>query len=97
MRRSARYSSADPKSISFPDNQLDFPMNYGTDKAVPPDPSKTAIHSIPALRQLFQIPSKLFECAMNLNISPDHDSEDDYEEEFNLPLVVGPPESTTGE
>jgi hypothetical protein len=90
-RSSARYSSADrPESIAFPDDLSDFPMNHDLDESVPPDPSVTA-----DVRHLFQIPSEIIEGALNLNLSNDNDSQDDYDQEFNLPLFSGPPESST--
>ena len=94
-RRPARSAIADPETIPFPDDLSDFPMNHGFDEDVPPDPSETAVHSVPAaLQPLFQIPSEIKEFALNLNLlSGGNDSEDEYEEEFNHPIFAGPPES----
>ena len=94
-RQSACSTIADPETIPFPDNLSDFPMNHGLDEECPPDPSEIAVHSVPALRPLFQIPSEIKEFALNLNLlsGGTNDSEDEYEEEFNHPIFAGPPES----
>jgi hypothetical protein len=79
-----RYSSsADPEYIPFLDNLSDFPMNHYLDKAVPPNTSITA-----AFQYLFEIPSEIIEGAMNLNLSNNNDSQDDYEGDFNLPAGI---------
>jgi hypothetical protein len=94
-RHYARSAIADPETIPFPDDLSDFPMNHGLDEDIPPDPSETTVHSVPALRPLFQIPSEIKEFALNLNLlsAGGNDSEDEYEEEFNHPIFAGPPES----
>ena len=93
-RRSARSAIADPETIPFPDDLSDFPTNHGLDEDFPPDPSEIAVHSVPALRPLFQIPSEIKEFALNLNLLPGgNDSEDEYEEEFDQPIFAETPQS----